>query len=123
MYRPMGVGTMMGRRGAAVSRYSSSRASQSSSIRSRSGATPTSQYSRTYSKQAPKSLNQVRSTRSFQRRQAATSRGGGFGRSGGRGTSPSRSRGFASRTSSRSGGFGRGFGRSSFGGGGFRFGK
>jgi hypothetical protein len=123
MYRPMPVGTMMGRRGAATSRYSSSRASQTSSIRSRSGATPTSQYSRTYSKQAPKSLNQVRSTRSFQRRQAATSRAGGFGRSGGRGTSPSRSRGFASRTSSRSGGFGRGFGRSSFGGGGFRFGK
>jgi hypothetical protein len=123
MYRPMPVATMMSRRGAATSRYSSSSASRTSAIRSRSGAAPSSQYSRTYSKQAPKSLNQVRSTRSFQRRQAATSRSGGFGRSGGRGSSPARSRSFASRTSSRSGGFGRGFGRSSFGGGGFRFGK
>lgn len=124
MYRPMGVAAVRSSRGAAVSRYSSSSASRSSAIRSRSGAAPTSQYSRTYSKQSPKSLNQVRSNRSFQRRQAAATRSGGFGRSTSRGSTAARSRSFAPRASgSRFGGFGRGFGRSSFGGGGFRFGK
>ena len=126
MYRPMGVPMAMRNRGTAMSRrgYASSSGSRSSAIRSRSGAAPSSQYSRTYSNRAPTSLNQVRSSRSFQRRQAATSRSDGFGRAGGRGTTPARSRGFAPRTSSRGfGGFGRGSGRSSFGGGGFRFGK
>ncbi|MCZ6628900.1 MAG: hypothetical protein O7E56_11820 [SAR324 cluster bacterium] len=121
MYRPMGVPMAMGRRGGMISSrgYSSSSASRSSAVRSRSGATPRSQYSRTYSSKAPKSLSQVRSSRSFQRRSSTGTRGGGFGRSATR----SSSRSFSRSTSRSSGGFGRGFGRSSFGGGGFRFGK
>ncbi len=123
MYRPMGVGMAMGRRGGVVSSrgYASSRASGSPAIRSRSGAAPRSAYSRTYSSQAPKSLNQVRSSRSFARRQAGGTRSGGFGRS----QSRTRSGGFGRSSGSRSrfGGFGRGFSRGGFGGGGFRGGK
>ncbi len=129
MYRPMAVPMAVGRRAGAVSSrgYSSSRGSSTSAIRSRSGAAPQSRYSQVYSKQAPKSLSQVRSSRSFQRRTGTAGRAGGFGRSGataGRATTAGRSRGFGTRSAGRGfGGFGRGFGRSSFGGGGMRFGK
>jgi hypothetical protein len=127
-YRPMAVPAAVNRRAGAVSSrgYSSSRAQGTSAVRTRAGAAPRSQYSRAYSRQAPKSLSQVRSTRRFQQRGAGGVRSGGFGRSGsvGRATTPSRSRGVGTRSAAR--GFG-GFGRSSFGrgfgGGGMRFGK
>ena len=125
-YRPMGVGMRMSRRNAAIGSrgYSSSRYSSQSVVRGRSGRTPTSSYSRAYSRTPPRSLSQLRSTRSFSRRQSGRIAGrGGFGRQGGGRSAPS-GRYSSQRSYSRGfGGFGRGTSRSSFGGGGRRFGK
>ena len=125
-YRPMGVGMRMSRRSAAIGRrgYSSSSYSSQSVVRGRSGGRPTSSYSSKYSRTAPRSMNQLRSSRSFSRRQSGRIAGrGGFGRSGGSRYAPS-ARYSSRRSSSRGfGGFGRGSSRSFFSGGGGRFGK
>jgi hypothetical protein len=128
-YRPYGVGMIRGSRGGVYSSrgYSRAASSRTPAVRSRSGAAPRSAYSRAYSKTPPKSLNQLRSSRSFSRRQGGSTAAGGFGR--GRSGSGSRqfrptSRYASQRSTSRGfGGFGRGSSRSFFGGGGRRFGK
>ena len=128
-YRPMGISNRMSRRSAAIGRrgYSSSRSSSQSVVRGRSGGTPASSYSRANSRTPPRSLSQLRSSRSFSRRQSGRVAGrGGFGRSGGGRFAPS-SRYSSQRSSPRGfggfGRFGRGSSRGSFGGGGRRFGK
>ncbi len=133
-YRPVGVPVARTRRAGAIGSrgYSSASATRSSAIRTRTGGTPTSQYGRQFSKQPPRSLSQLRSSASFQRRQAANVRSGGFGRGGrsaGTVTRSARGGGFSrggfstSRRITGGSGFGRGFSRGSFGGGGGRFGK
>ena len=119
-YHPMGVGQVAGQRNSTVSSrgYSKTQGTATSAVRSRAGAAPTSQYSRAYSSAPPKSLNQLKSSAGFQRRQSAAVRSGGFGSSAGR------QQGLSTRRApSGFGGFGRGSSSSSFGGGGMRFGK
>ena len=132
MYRPMGVPMMTSRRAGAISNRNYQRApgTASSSIRTRGGGAPTSQYSRAFSKNPPRSLNQLKSSTAFQRRQASKLRAGGFGRTSGQrtvgraGSSFSQRRaGVASRSIRRKssfGGFGRRRGFGGFGRGGFR---
>jgi len=122
-YRQMGVGNVASQREARASNrgYEKSARTNTSAIRSRSGSAPTSQYSRAYASKPPRSLNQLKSSASFQRRQAASTGSGGFGRQ--KSQMGSRS-GFSNqRKASGFGGFGRGASRSGFGGGGLRFGK
>ncbi|MCH9046407.1 MAG: hypothetical protein IIA40_09905 [SAR324 cluster bacterium] len=126
-YRPMGVPMVMSRRTGAIRSRGYQRAASSTRpvVRGRSGAAPRSAYQSKYSGQPPRSLSQLRSSRSFARRQTGgTVRSGGFGRgTGARQAAPTR-RYSSQRTRSRGfGGFGRGFSRSAFGGGGRRFGK
>lgn len=129
-YRPMGVPMRVSRRAGAISSrgYRSASSASSPVVRGRSGAAPTSAYSRNFRNSPPRSLNQLRSSRSFARRQGAGAVGrGGFGRGGvtrGSGGSAPTRRYASQRSRSRGfGGFGRGSSRSGFGGGGSRFGK
>ena len=136
-YSPMAVGTVGAQRGGAIQSQGLTRApgQASSAVRTRAGSAPASRYQRAYTGSAPRSLSQLKSSSSFQRRNTANlTRSGGFGRSSGAGGSTVRST--ASRSaprvsSSRAAAPRRSaFGRSSFGrrsgyvrfmGGGMRF--
>ena len=133
-YRPVATSAVGSRRAGTVSSrgYSRAGASGTSAVRSRTGQAPRSAYSRAYSKTPPRALNQLRTSRSFARRQgAASTGGGGFGRStqgsrsvaGGAASGGSRRYSNQRSTSRGFGGFGRGSSRGFFGGGGGRFGK
>jgi hypothetical protein len=126
-YRPLGVPAVLNRRASTISSrgYQGAPSTAGPVVRSRSGAAPRSAYSRAFSSQPPRSLEQLRSSRSFARRAPSARVGtGGFGRGGTAGRSAAPGRYSSTRAAPRGfGGFGRGSLGSSFRGGGLRFGK